>query len=344
MEYIKQVNINEAVLHILDNNSEEPVLNEYTLELNDEIYKFLLRHVDRCLKDEELKYALFNEDRNIVKDLSQEFLRGENNFLQVSKELAKQLFIIMKSKGNITSCDLLIVSISTEYGPMLGILKMDYIKNYTHNIEFVDDKIGINIVPQFTGLPVSSQRIQKCAFIKPIMPDQTFSLMVIDKSSSKEKEEYGSNYFLNSFLGCSIVSNERDMTKALVNAAENWTRNRLNEDASSQEKVRSSIKKVLKEEDSIDVKTLSEDLFKDQYEAQQDFIEFVTAQGVEENIQVDKEWVAKRLKRVRLKIDNDIDLYLSEETYNDSGRFQIQRNGNGSINIVLRNIINFIEK
>jgi hypothetical protein len=344
MEYIKQVNINEAVLHILDNNSEEPVLNEYTLELNDEIYKFLLRHVDRCLKDEELKYALFNEDRNIVKDLSQEFLRGENNFLQVSKELAKQLFIIMKSKGNITSCDLLIVSISTEYGPMLGILKMDYIKNYTHNIEFVDDKIGINIVPQFTGLPVSSQRIQKCAFIKPIMPDQTFSLMVIDKSSSKEKEEYGSNYFLNSFLGCSIVSNERDMTKALVNAAESWTRNRLNEDASSQEKVRSSIKKVLKEEDSIDVKTLSEDLFKDQYEAQQDFIEFVTAQGVEENIQVDKEWVAKKLKRVRLKIDNDIDLYLSEETYNDNGRFQIQRNGDGSINIVLRNIINFIEK
>jgi hypothetical protein len=344
LEYIKEININEVIIHILDNNSEEPVLNEHYLELNEDIYKFVLRHVDRCLKDEELKYALFNPERNIVKDLSQEYLNGENNLIEVSKELARQLFLLMKSKGNIPSCDLLIVSISTEHGPMLGIMKMDYIKNYTHTIDFVDNKIGINIVPQFTGLPASSQKIQKCVFIKPIREEQGFNLMVIDKSNNKEKEEYGSNYFMNNYLGCSIVSNERDMTKAFVSAAENWTRNKLKEDASTQETVRSAIKKRLKEDEHIDVKALSEDLFKDQYEAQQDFIEFVSASGVEESVHVDKEWVSKKLKRVRLKIDKDIDLYINEETYDDSNRFEIQRNGDGSINIVIKHVSNYIEK
>lgn len=344
MEYIKEIAINEAVIHILDNNSEEPVLNQFYLELNEDIYKFLLRHVDRCLKDEELKYAIFNPERNIVKELSQEYLKGENNLLEVSKELARQMFIIMKSKGSVTSCDLLSVSISTENGPMLGIIKLDYVKNYTHAINFVDDKIGIDIIPQFTGLPASSQRIQKCAFIKPIMEDQAFNLMVIDKGGNKEKEEYGSNYFITSYLGCSIVNNERDMTKAFINAAENWTRDRLKEDAGTQETVRSTVKRAIKEQDNIDVRALSEELFREQETHKQDFMEYVSASGVEENISVDKEWAAKKLKRKRLKIDNDIDLYINEETYDDNSRFEIERNGDGSINIILKHVMNYIEK
>lgn len=344
MEYIKEITINEAVLHILDNSSEEPLLNEFYLDLNEETYKFLLRHIERCLKDEELKYACFNSERNIVKELSQEYLNGMNNLLEVSKELSRQMFVLMKSKGSIPSCDLLIVSISTEFGPMLGILKLDYIKNYTHSVDFQDNKIDINIIPQVTGLPVSSQKIQKCAFIKPIGEEQEFNLMVIDKSNNKDKEEYGTNYFITSYLGCSVVNNERDMTRNFVSAAESWTRDRLSEDADSAEKLRSTIKKRLKEDENIDVKVLSEDLFKDEHQTKQDFIEFIAAQGVEEQVPVDKAWVEKKLKRVRLKIDKDIDLYINEETYNDNERMEIQRNGDGSINIVIKHVINYIEK
>ncbi len=68
--------------------------------------------------------------------------------MEVSKELARQMFYIMKANINIPSCDLLTVSISTDQGPMLGILKMDYIKNFTHKVDFVHDKIGIGIVEQ----------------------------------------------------------------------------------------------------------------------------------------------------------------------------------------------------
>jgi hypothetical protein len=221
---------------------------------------------------------------------------------------------------------------------------MDYVKNYTHSVDFVDNKIGINIIPQFTGLPASSQRIQKCAFIKPLIDDQEFNLMVMDKGGSKEKEEYGSNYFITNYLGCSIKNNERDMTKAFINAAENWTRNRLKEDAASQETVRSSVKKVLKEQENIDVKAFSDMLFKDEAVNKQDFMEYVSASGVDENISVDKEWVAKKLKRVRLKIDSDIDLYINEDTYDDDKRLEIQRNGDGSINIVIKHVMNYIEK
>ena len=346
MEYINDINIQEAVIHILDNNSSEPVLNEYTLELTEDIYKFLHKHIEKCLKDEELKTAVFNSERNIVKEIVQDYLNGvDSDILGLSKELARQLFLIMKGNVNIPSCDLIIVSLVTDVGPMIGILKMDYVKNFTHSVEFVNDKIGIGIVPQAAGLPASSQRIQKAAFIKPIREDNVFDLYVIDKQKKyNDDDEYGANYFMNSFLGCSIVANKRDMTKTFLKASEAWTRSNVSENAEQAEKIRTTIKSKLKEEDSINIEEVSKELFKDNPTQKQDFEIFMKGNGLENEVSVDKAWVEKKLKRVRLKIDKDIDLYINEEAYHDDSKFEIQRNGDGSINMIIKHVINYIEK
>ena len=50
MEYINEININEAIIHILDNNADEPVLNEYALELTEEIYNFIFKAYSKMFK------------------------------------------------------------------------------------------------------------------------------------------------------------------------------------------------------------------------------------------------------------------------------------------------------
>lgn len=346
MEYINDINIQEAIIHILDSNGAEPVLNEYSLDLNEDIHKFIYRHIEKCFNDEELKYAKFNPERNIVKEVVQDYLNGiDSDLIGLSKELAKQLFIIMKGNTNIPSCDLLVVSVLTDKGTMIGILKMDYVKNFTHQIDFIENKIGIDIIPQAAGLPASSQRIQKAAFIKPIREDDIYNLMVIDKQKkSKDEEEYGANYFISNFLGCNIITNERDMTKTFLKATESWTRNSLAEDAVKAEMVRSTVKAKLKEEESINIEELSKELFKDEPAIKEDFSNFVKGQGLNEEVEIDKQWVEKKLKRKRLKIDKDIDLYINEEAYDDNTRFEIQRNGDGSINMIIKHVRNYIEK
>lgn len=345
MEYIKQVNINEAVVHILNNNSEEPVLNEYKLRLDDECYKYILKHIEKCLKDEELKYAKFNEDKNIVKKVSQEYLNRQNDLLDVSKELARQLFMLMKGNDNISSCDLMIVSISTEYGPMLAILKMDYIKNYIHVVNMVDDKVGIDIVPECTGLPSGGKKIQKCAFIKPIRENQEFNLMLIDKQSkSKSSEEYGFNYFINKYLGCSVVENERDSTKNFVQATEKWVKFNLNENAEISAKIIREVNKVLKEKDTIDIKEVSNEIFGENEDVKLNYKGFIAEHGVKDKICVDKEWVDKKIRKIKIKLDNNIDLYIDEDTYNDPSRFEVKSIGNGSVNVIIKNVYNYIQK
>jgi hypothetical protein len=344
LEHINEVNIIEAVVHILDVNSDEPILNEYPLELNEDVYKFVLKHVERALKDEELKYALFNSGRGIVKEITQEYLNEQCTIIEASQELARTLFGIMKTNSSIPSCDLMVVAFSTEFGPLLGLFKMDYVKNYTHKIDFVDNKMSIKIIPQATGLPVSAQKVQKCAFIKPLKDDMEYHMMVIDKQGKKgEGDEYGAKYFLSSFLGCTLINSKRDLTKGFLNAAENWTRANAVNDAVKAESIRSTIKRSLKEEDNIDIRELSNNIFEDEYEKQA-FVAFVSSQGLEEKLPVDKQWVEKKLKRVRLKIDKDIDLYIDAETYHDDRKFEIVRNGDGSINMVIKHVMNYIEK
>lgn len=346
MDYVNDININEAVLHILDNNASEPILNEYKLELSEDTYKFIFKHIEKCFKDEELKYAKFNSERNIVKEIVQDYLNGiDDDLIELSKELARQLFSILKSNNSIPSCDLVVVSIVTDQGPMIGILKMDYVKNFTHQIDFVEDKIGIGIVPQDAGLPGSGQKIQKAAFIKPIRDEDDYNLMILDKQKkSKDEDEYGANYFVNSFLGCTIVVNDRDMTKSFLKAAETWTRNNFAEDAVKAEEIRTTVKSKLKEDEIVNIKELSEQLFKDTPTVKEDFNTFVSTAAQNFEIQVDKAWVDKKLKRVRLKIDKEIDIYIDEETYHDNNKFEIQRNGDGSINMIIKHVMNYIEK
>lgn len=346
MDYINEIDINQAVIHILDSNGQEPVLNEYALDLDESTYKFIYKHIEKCLNDEELKYAKFNNERKIVKEIVSDYLNGiDDDFINLSKELARQLFTIIKSNAAIPSCDLIVASIATDQGPIIAVLKMDYVKNYTHEINFVDEKIGIGIVPQSAGLPGNGQRIQKAAFIKVIKEEDSYNLMVLDKQKkNSEDDEYGSNYFINSFLGCTVVTNERDMTKNFLKATENWTRKNLSNDACHAEKVRTTVKNKIKEDEEIDVNKLSEELFKETPQIKEDFKTFVTAQGVGDVVSVDKKWAEKKLKRVRLKIDKDIDLYIDEETYGDDKRFEIQRNGDGSINLLIKHVMNYIEK
>lgn len=344
MEYIKEININEAVIHVLDNNSDVPILNEYALDLNEDMYNILLKLIKKGLNDEKLRYAVFNDEKvNVVASQSQKYLNGENNLLDVSKELAKELFNIMVSGGGIPSCDFITVSFTTEFGPILGLFKMDYIRNYTHLIQIIDDKMSIDVVPQIACLADKVQKIQKCAFIKPCREENSFDLMLIDNQSNKVDEDHGNAYFVKSFLKCVVIENERDMTKNFMAATERYARTNFREDASKQEMFRKDVKRQLEEKESIDIKEFAENIFEDNGDIES-FTDHMKKYDVAKTVDIDKEYVAKKLRRTRLKIEGGIDIYIDEDTYNDKSQFEVQRNGDGTINMVIKHISNYIEK
>ena len=178
-----------------------------------------------------------------------------------------------------------------------------------------------------------------------IREDNKFDLWIIDKQKRiKDDDEYGANYFTNSFLGCYEVMDNRTATKTFMNAAERWTRSNVIEDAAKAEEIRSTIKEELEVKDVINIDSIADKIFKEEPKAKEEFSTFIKGHGLEDEIKVDKRYVEKKLKRVRLKVDTDIDLYISQEAYKDPSKFEIKRNGDGSINMTIKHVINYIEK
>lgn len=340
MDKIRDIQINEAVIHVLDNNSDEPILNNYMLDLTDEVYKFILSHLERVLKDENLKYAFFKEKDTPVKTYSQEYLDGRMDLNSFSKETAKELFEIMETTEGIPSCDLLVVSFNTEYGPMIGILKIDYIKQYTNKVNITDNNVDIRLQSIITGLS-DKKKVQKAAFIRPVHAGQDYDLLVLDKKPMVDAD--GANYFLDNLLGCKLIANDRDYTRAFMALVEVWTRSNFKEEAVKAEKLRTSVKKVLMNNEDIDIYELSEQIISAfEPEVKKEFIAYLQAHGIE-RFKIDKEFVEKKLGKIKIKIDSDIELSITGDAYADSSNFEIIDNGDGSINMVIKHIQNYVE-
>lgn len=344
MEYINEININEAIIHVLDKSQENPVYNDFTLKLTDETYEYLLRHIKRVLKNDNLKYGIFNSDENSVKDHLTSYFEKEFNFNTLSKKLANDLFNIIKNDDTIPSGDILVISISTDYGPMIGILKMDYVKSYAHAIDFVDGRNEISIISKPGDLP-NRQTVEKAAFVKPLFKDNNFDLMFFDKSFRKNTKKETEDYFKTNFLKCSLIENERDQTKKLLLVSETFTRTNLKENASAAEYFRSNIQKKLIDGEKVNIDDVSSELegvFPD--EIREEFSNYLKDFGVPDVVCVDKKYVDKKLSNKKLSIDKDIVLLISSEAYFDKSRFQIVENEDGTINMLIKNVKSYTEK
>ncbi|HHQ4326861.1 TPA: nucleoid-associated protein [Clostridium perfringens] len=329
MEYINDVNIKKAVIHILENDGTEPILNENTLELDENTYKFLYKHIEKTLKDDKIKYARFNEEDGLVKEECYKMLDGKISLLEGSKRVANHLYAIMRSNNTIPSCDLIIAEISTDIGPFIGIIKLDFVENFEHQIK----NSIISIAPS-QGLPTSGQKIQKVAFIRPSKFAREFDLLVLDKrKKTKGEEEYGINYFIHQFLGCNLITNERDMTKKFVDYTEKWIADNI-EDTTKALEVQKLVKDKLKEGSDIDIYEFTDELKDDSLDGQT-LLETFENNNLTE-VKVDKEWVEKNFEKVTLNLDGKVKISMREEDYNDSSKFEIVKNGDGSLNVVIK--------
>ncbi|WP_274532401.1 nucleoid-associated protein [Clostridium sp. MIL1] len=184
--------------------------------------------------------------------------------------------------------------------------------------------------------------MEKAAFIKPYREDNLFNLYVLDKKKrTKEDAELRINYFVADYLYSTLITNERDNTKSFINNSETWIRKNV-QSAEDQQKIRDSFKNKVIEEDIINIEEVAKEVLKEPGAA--DNFKVYMAGSCEEEFGVDKTYVEKKVKKVRLNIDREIDLYISNVAYNDQDKFDIVPNGDGSVNMIIKNVMSYIEK
>ncbi|HHV30535.1 nucleoid-associated protein [Acetivibrio mesophilus] len=340
------INIKRAIIHVLDKEANEPMLNEFELGIDDDIHYFLEKHITRSLGDDESRKAVFKNGRNIIKEVCQKIFIDNDYFIEGSKEIARQLFKAMKTNSSISSTDLIICIYEENDEESVAILKMDYTVSFIHEVELVDNKFKISIKKQDISLPGVNQRIQKCAFIRAEQEVGDYDLIILDNQiSKKNQEEPIAQFFLQTFLGADLLLDSKTCTRIFKKETENWIRNKAKEGETSIEVVREFVNEAIRKEDEIDLDSFSSKVFSNKVDLRDEYISTMKEKGLtSDKFEVDREWVERKLSKIRLKTESDIELVIDYEQYNDREKFEIVKNPDGTRNIIIKNIISIVEK
>ena len=88
-----EVSINKAILHVLDTNANIPVLSDMLLNMSMTVKEYIEKHVDRSLKDPEIKRTHFRTG-SPFKERVVDYQDNPHELIRVSSEIS-QLFLII---------------------------------------------------------------------------------------------------------------------------------------------------------------------------------------------------------------------------------------------------------
>ena len=332
--------IHKSIVHVLDKNSDSPILNDYECRNSLEVDKFFQKIINRVSKDDDLRKAEFNDyNNNIVKNCCEQIIYDEDTFLQNSKEIAAYLFEIMKQSEEMDSCDLAICLYSVKDEKNVAIMRLEYKKLYTHSIEFVEDKFNIQIVSNEIGIPETG-RPKQCALVGLSGINDEFHFKLLDKDAEKEQLE---TKFVTAFLNAKKIEDDKYKTKVFKTTAENWITNAISDDMKKAEDIRSMLNYTLKEKEEINVEEFVQNNIIDK-DLKESFKEHMEDKGLTENFSVDKKWVEKKLKKRSIKTDNGFDIKANLSDFEDPMKYSVRKNENGTFDIVIKNISFYEEK
>ena len=332
--------IHKSIVHVLDKNSDSPILNDYECRNSLEVDKFFQKIINRVSKDDDLRKAEFNDyNNNIVKNCCEQIIYDEDTFLQNSKEIAAYLFEIMKQSEEMDSCDLAICLYSVKDEKNVAIMRLEYKKLYTHSIEFVEDKFNIQIVSNEIGIPETG-RPKQCALVGLSGINDEYNFNLLYKDAEKEQLE---TKFVTAFLNAKKIEDDKYKTKVFKTTAENWITNAISDDMKKAEDIRSMLNYTLKEKEEINVEEFVQNNIIDK-DLKESFKEHMEDKGLTENFSVDKKWVEKKLKKRSIKTDNGFDIKANLSDFEDPMKYSVRKNENGTFDIVIKNISFYEEK
>ena len=159
----EEIHIGQVIVHILDSTVGMPVLSDKVLDYGSDFADFLKAHIFRIDTSDEIRSCSFSEEESTIYKYMEEY--DSENFVEISKKTAQELFTIMNQNIEIPPADLLVAEYQVDRHKYLALLKMNYRTSYTHMTSA--DPWGNNndIIMQKAILPGETQKLSEAALL-----------------------------------------------------------------------------------------------------------------------------------------------------------------------------------
>ena len=325
--------IKNVILHILDTNVGTPVLSNREIDPEQEGYEFVENLLQKMLIDDNLKEVEFLEGPNQVRQLCENLQSGQD-FVAVSQEMAGMLYDIISSQPTIPAADLICCSISIDDLPYFGLLKLNYRTNYIHHVEYQGENNVNLLVKQRTVLPGENQKPEEGFLINL----RDFSIRLVEKAY--EIDGTKECYLSKRFLACSDQLSGAAKAKIISQVAEKLGKKYNNEKFDSIARLRKTVTENLEESDSLVVENVAREIFRDNPEAQREYVAELKGAGIKEGrIQISEKLAERKFGNQKIKTDTGIEINFPSTYYNNKEMIEFINNPNGTVSILIKNVV-----
>lgn len=327
--------LHNKIIHILEKEKSNIVLTDYEAPSTPETDKMYIKLFKSVSKDEFLRKATFNNfESSQIRDLTESIIYYPDTFVEKSKEIAKLLFDEMLTSSDLDSCSLAIGLFSVDDEKRVGIFKIDFKKNLSSRIANSSDGQVIDIVESNNSFS-SSLKSNQAIIIGATGVNDDFNLYVLDKKAEKAETQ---SSFIEKFLDASKIEDDNYKTKVFKQTMENFITNYYYEDAKKAEDARSYLNYTLSNKNTINPEEFAKEIVEEDEYKKEIIEELITEKNLNEEISLDKQWIEKKTKTLTKKLDTGFVLKGKLEDFNDTTKYSVTKNDDGSINLILKNV------
>ena len=330
----EEVQIQKAVLHILDNNIDIPVLSQYELDLTyKDIQIFLEKHILKAICDNDIKNAQFINSGNSIFELCKHLATDLDQFLKISWNMANSLFAIMIKNIDIPAADLICCVFLYNDIFHFGLLKLNYKSGFIHHVQNTDQGSSNFIIKQRTLLPSETNKIEECVFIN--LSD--YSLRIIEKQYEINGEN--TNYLSKIFLKCDSDLSNNEKVKILDRVTQRINKKYFDEDFDKTAQAKKVIAESIEETNTVEINYLAEEVFPGNLEVQQEYVTEIKKAGImDATVTIPDDIANKRFKNQKIKTDTGIEINFPASYYNNKEKIEFLNNPDGTLSILIKNV------
>jgi len=327
--------IRNAIVHILDISVGMPVLSDQMLEAAPDLYDFIRDHIYKLASGDDLKNCEWEEE-SYIHQLVEEF--SEEDMINFSQKAAQHLYDIMYANPAIPAGDFLVVTYQAYSEYYLAFLKLNYKETYVHYTATEEGLHANYIIKQKAALPFNS-KLSEAVLINM----STSELQIVEKKY--EVNGIKLNYLSEIYLQCHAKLSHRSKMSILTKAVEQVNQKYFEDDYDKQMETKSIIQNELVENGALEIPVISEKLYGEQPEIQEEFVEKLEKYHIEkEKVAPQNPTTTKKYEKQFLKTDAGIEINIPMELYNDQHNVEFITNEDGTISILIKNINHIVSK
>lgn len=331
------IQINKAIVHVLDYNSGVTVFSEEEMDVDSDIAQgFLKKHLLKSMEDGALVESAFLPDSGFAEHL-QKYLDGQLTFREFSTLAAQVASDAVSKVVPPFSTDLILCDFILDEARYFGVLFCNNRIGYTHTVIQDGGRMKNEIIKHYSILPSPSQRIESCAFVDI----RSGQIKYADKPRSIDGQEV--SILPDLLLGCTRSLSPKESVKIVNTIVEKIAEEHGQNTAEVLSKAKNYLVETSESGERVQPAELGAEIFDSSPAMQAEFAEEVKRAGVPEAIPVDRK--AVQVNRThKIRTDTGIEISFPVDYFDNQDYMEFVNNPDGTISIQLKNIGKIINR